>query len=242
LTSQSSLINSKLNLLCMSNGTMHGGTFLAHGHAWLADLFAAARQVMFIPFAGSDHCAYTEEARIALDPLGLAVIPAYGAGYLDAAKSCDGFVIGGGNSFRLLKALQDTGLFDLIRDRVQGGTPYAGASAGAIVTGPTIMTTNDMPIVVPRTLEAFGFLPFQLNAHYFDPDPNSTFMGETRAARLAEYHEEQDLAVLGLREGAALRVKAGQIDLIGHNGAKAFIKGQVPFEVGQDIGAMIEAP
>lgn len=221
----------QLKILAMSNGTMHGMTFFEHGLDWIKSLVPNAKKAVFIPFAAHDHSAYTAEARTALEPLGIAteIISE------EALEACDLVVTGGGNSFRLLDRLQRSGLFEKVRGAVNAGLPYAGASAGAIITGQTIMTTNDMPIVAPRSLDAYAFLPFQINAHYFDPDETSTHMGETRAERIAEYHEEQSHPVVGLREGSALYVSNGQLQLLGAPGAKIFLKGQTPFETSGDI-------
>src|SRR5437016_3392642 len=81
-------------------------------------------------------------------------------------------------------------LLGSIRDRVRGGLPYLGSSAGSMIACPTIRTTNDMPIVQPPSFDSHGLVPFQLNCHYLDPDPSSTHMGETREVRIGEFHEE----------------------------------------------------
>jgi dipeptidase E len=108
--------------------------------------------------------------------------------------------------------------------------PYAGASAGANLACPTIKTTNDMPIVQPPSFDALGLVPFQINPHYLDPDPGSTHMGETRETRIREFHEENATPVVGLREGAMLRVEDGGVWLKGVAGARVFRRGQDPVE------------
>ncbi len=101
-------------------------------------------------------------------------------------------------------------------------------SAGSNLSAPTIRTTNDMPIVQPEGFDALGLLPFQLNAHYVDPEPGSTHMGETRAQRIAEFLEENEVPVLGLREGAWLRRRDGELRLGGVAGAVLFRRGVEP--------------
>jgi dipeptidase E len=108
---------------------------------------------------------------------------------------------------------------------------YAGASAGSNVAAPTIKTTNDMPIVEPPSLRSLGLVSFQINPHYLDPDPGSRHMGETRETRIREFHEEDDTPVIGLREGAMLRVEGESVDLRGQAGARLFRRGQEPLEV-----------
>jgi len=109
--------------------------------------------------------------------------------------------LGGGNTFRLLHALQSLRLIEPIRDAVLARAGYMGASAGTNMACPTLRTTNDMPIVEPESFQALGLIPFQINPHYLDPDPASTHMGETREERLLEFLEENDVPVLGCARG-----------------------------------------
>src|SRR5205085_2572735 len=135
------------------------------------------------------------------------------------------------NTFRLLASLQAHDLVAAIRACVAGGMPYVGSSAGTNVACPTIRTTNDMPIVEPRTLDALALVPFQVNPHYLDADPRSTHMGETREQRLREFHEENDTPVLALREGAMVRVEGTRVTLLGTSGARLFRRGREPDEL-----------
>jgi dipeptidase E len=161
---------------------------------------------------------------LALDSLHEAPDPA------TAVAKAEAIFTGGGNTFRLLDAVQRLGLVDRIRARVAEGMPYTGASAGTNLACPTIRTTNDMPIVEPASLAALGLVPFQINPHYLDPEPGSTHMGETREQRLLQYHEENALPVVGLREGAMLRVDGDRVTLLGLKGARIFRRGMDPVE------------
>ncbi|HTL97934.1 MAG TPA: dipeptidase PepE, partial [Holophagaceae bacterium] len=147
-----------------------------------------------------------------------------------------------GNTFRLLDTLLRFDLMEAIRTQARGGMPYTGASAGTNLACPTIRTTNDMPIVEPPSLAALGLVPFQINAHYLDPDPASTHKGETREERLMQYHEENALPVVGLREGAMLRVDGDCMSLLGLKGARIFRRGMEPVEAapGAELGALLE--
>ena len=108
--------------------------------------------------------------------------------------------------------------------------PYVGSSAGAIVAGPSLGTTKDMPIVEPPSFSALSLVPFQISPHYLDPDPASTHMGETQEERIGQFLEEHDRPVVGLREGAMLRVDGGDVTLTGVAGARIFRRGAAPAE------------
>jgi dipeptidase E len=108
--------------------------------------------------------------------------------------------------------------------------PYLGSSAGSVIAAPTLKTTNDMPIVQPRGFDSLGLVPFQINAHYFDADPASTHMGETREERLLQYLEENETPVVGLREGAWIRVEGAAARVEGGAGARIFRRGADPVE------------
>jgi dipeptidase E len=118
--------------------------------------------------------------------------------------------------------------------------PYLGASAGANVACPTIKTTNDMPIVEVASLAALGLIPFQINPHYVEPDPESTHMGETRDDRIHEFHEENDVPVLGLREGSWLHVRDDRAVLGGVTRGRVFERGREPYDIepGADLSAL----
>src|SRR2546423_13282306 len=150
---------------------------------------------------------------------------------VEQLAGADAIFVGGGNTFRLLKKLYELNYFNAIRERVRAGMPYVGSSAGSMVSCPTIRTTNDMPIVECPTLNSFGFIDFQLNCHYLDPDPGSTHKGETREERLREFHEENATPVLGLREGTMLLVQDDTAKLVGLKPARIFRRGEAPFEI-----------
>jgi dipeptidase E len=161
-----------------------------------------------------------------------------------AIDRTDAIFIGGGNTFRLLKALQDLDLLQPIRRKVRSGTPYIGSSAGSNVAGPTIKTTKDMPIVQPRSFNSLGLVPFQISPHFQDPDPNSTHMGETQEDRILQFLEENETPVVGMREGAWLLCEKNAVTLKGETGARIFRPGETPVEAkpGDNIADLVGGP
>ncbi len=218
-------------LLLISNSTLHGGGYLEHAAAEVSDFLRGVSRVLFIPYALQDMDGYAAKARARFESLGHGLDSIHqAANPQQAVEQAEALFIGGGNTFRLLKSLYDFRLVELIRKRVETGMPYIGSSAGSNLAAPTIRTTNDMPIVQPPSFEALGLVSFQINPHYLDPDPRSTHMGETREERILQFLEENDTPVVGLREGAMLRIEDGKLLLKGSTGARVFRNGMPPIE------------
>jgi dipeptidase E len=219
-------------VLLISNSTLYGSSYLDHAESEIRDFLGNVKRVLFVPYALYDHDAYAASACDRMQKMGYELTSIHtAADPKQAVNDAEAIFIGGGNTFRLLQALYDLDLLELIRRRVADGMPYVGSSAGAVVAGPTIKTTNDMPIVQPPSFAALGLVSFQINAHYLDPDPNSTHKGETREERLLQFLEENDTPVVGLREGAMVRGEQGSMILKGSSGARIFRKGETPLEV-----------
>jgi dipeptidase E len=219
-------------LLLISNSTLYGGGYLDHAEKEIRNFFGAVRRILFIPFAQRNQDAYAAQARQRLAAMGYEMDSAHEASDpKQAASAAEAVFVGGGNTFRLLKGLYDFELLPPVRRRVAGGMPYLGSSAGSIVACPTLKTTKDMPVVQPPSFDALGLVDFQISPHYLDPDPSSTHMGETQEERINQYLEENHAPVVGLREGAMLRVEQGAIVLKGITAARIFRRGQTPVEV-----------
>ena len=236
------MAEAKVRLLLLSNSTTWGGTYLGHARAPILGLFAQVKRIAFVPFALADQAGYHGRARAHFATLGIEVDRVVeGAAGRTLVESADGVFVGGGNTFRLLDRLQRSSLLEPIRARVLEGMPYLGSSAGTGIAAPTIMTTNDMPIVRPATFDALGLVPFQLNCHYLDPERGSQHMGETRETRIREFHEEHATPVVGLREGSWLEVEgtggAQVARLGGPHHARLFVRGAEPRELppGTDV-------
>lgn len=234
-----------MRILLISNSTVHGRGYLDHAEEELRKFLGHSKTVLFFPFALYDRDDYAARATARFAEMGYTMTSAHSTGDpIRAVAETDAIFIGGGNTFRLLKALQDLDLIESIRRRVREGAPYIGSSAGSNVAGPTIKTTNDMPIVQPRSFEALGLVPFQLNPHFQDPVPKSTHMGETREERIMQFLEENETPVLGLREGAWVWVENGSVKLGGTRGARIFRRGETPVEktTGEEISSLVGAP
>jgi dipeptidase E len=219
-------------LVLISTSAVFGTRYLEHAYPELRDALGGAGRVLFFPHALQDRDGYAAKARAAFEEMGYALDSLHEA--FDprrAIENAEAIFCGGGNTFRLLKALQELEVLPLVRRRVAEGMVYSGASAGSNLACPTIRTTNDMPIVEPVSLDALDLVAFQINPHYLDPAPGSTHMGETRETRIREFHEENATPVVGLREGAILRVEGESILLKGLAGARIFRRGEEPVEV-----------
>ncbi|HET7295116.1 MAG TPA: dipeptidase PepE [Vicinamibacteria bacterium] len=217
-------------LLLLSNSTNHGAGYLDHAQDAVREFFGKARRLAFVPFALKDRASYAAKAAARFEAWGfeLGAITADAAGR-EALLAAEGVFVGGGNTFRLLRTLQWSGLLEALGERARGGVPYMGASAGTNLACPTIRTTNDMPIVEPDGFEALGLVPFQINPHYLDADPASRHMGETREERIREFLEENECVVVGLREGTWLRVEGASCRLEGGS-ARIFRRDAAPEE------------
>ena len=216
-------------VLLISNSTLYGSGYLDHAATEILDFLGNVKRVLFVPYALYDRDAYASQAQKRFEKMGFDLSSIHKASDpKQAIDDAEALFIGGGNTFRLLKALYDFDLIERIRMRVAAGMPYVGSSAGSNVAGPTIKTTKDMPIVQPPSFDALGLVPFQISPHFLDPDPNSTHMGETQEDRILQF---LDTTVAGLREGAMVRVENGTTILKGSSGARIFRKGMEPVEV-----------
>src|SRR5215468_5907003 len=232
-------------ILLVSNSTVYGRGYLDHVEQQIKSFLGNARKVLFFPFALFERDSYAAKAKARFAAMGYAVEAAHTVSDPHKAiEQTDAIFIGGGNTFRLLKALQDLDLLDPIRRKVKGGAPYIGSSAGSNVAGPTIKTTKDMPIVQPRSFDSLGLVPFQISPHFQDPDPSSKHMGETQEERISQFLEENQTPVVGIREGAWLVCENGAITLRGEAGARIFRRGEAPVEAkpGDNIVDLVGGP
>ena len=222
-------------LIIASTSTIHGSSYLEYLLPSLTSFFNGVSTLLFIPYArpgGISFNEYTKQAAQVFNKIGIDVkgIHEFRNSSI-AVKNAEAIFTGGGNTFELVNQLHKHNLFSILSDVINDGTPYLGTSAGSNICGITMMNTNDMPIVYPPSFLTLGIIPFNINAHYLDPDKSSTHMGETRETRIKEYHIYNDTSVLGLREGSWLEVNDSEIILKGTHSARWFEKNKLPREI-----------
>jgi dipeptidase E len=229
------------NIIIASTSTVHGSDYLEYLLPELKIHFANCKTILFIPYArpsGISHEQYTAKAALAFAKINIAV---QGIHEFDdaasAVESAEGIFTGGGNTFVLVAQLYKNNIMNALEASIKKGTPYLGTSAGSVICGLTMQTTNDMPIVYPPSFKTLGILPFDLNAHFLDADLQSKHMGETRDTRIKEFHAYNTIPVLGLREGSWLKVDGDQIIVKGEFSARLFKQNQIAEELktGTDI-------
>ncbi|GEQ87096.1 dipeptidase E [Patiriisocius marinistellae] len=222
------------NLIVASTSTIYGSGYLEYLEEVLVKHFKNTNEILFIPFArpsGISHDTYTEKAATFFHKINKKLVGIHTfENPIEAIKNAKGIFTGGGNTFLLVKKMHDLKLMAPLREMLLEGTPYLGTSAGSNLCGVTMQNTNDMPIVYPPSFKTLGVIPFNINAHFLDPSPTK-HMGETRETRIKEYHTQNTVPVVGLREGSWLEVKGENITLKGHLSARVFEQAKEAYEV-----------
>ena len=227
-----------MRLLLISNSTMAGEAYLDYPKYEIKEFLGdKPLTALFIPYAAVTFSfdLYEEKVTERFAELGFQLKSIH---HFDdpvqAVRDAQVIVVGGGNTWQLVRMMHDHQLMEVIREKVANGTPYVGWSAGANVACPTLSTTNDMPIIDPKGFDTIGLVPFQINPHYMDANPEG-HGGETREQRIEEFLEiNSTLFVVGLREGTMLRVEGEQMRMIGNRTARIFLKGNTPLELSSD--------
>lgn len=224
-----------MKAILASTSTLHNQDYLEYLIPYLNELFKNIDEVLFIPYArpgGISHEEYTSKASEAFSKAGIKV---KGINEFEdpvkAIQEAKGIFTGGGNTFLLVSELYRNKVMNELKEAVKNGTPYLGTSAGTNIGGLSMQTTNDMPIVYPPSFQTLGLVPFNINPHYLDPDPNSEHKGETRETRIREFHGLNSQPVIGIREGSWLELKDNKVTLKGDLQARVFKKDKLPFEI-----------
>lgn len=223
------------NLLLASTSTLHGSDYLEYLLPELKLHFENCKTILFIPYArpsGISYEEYTQKTALAFAKINIAIkgIHEFENTAL-AIQNAEGIFTGGGNTFLLVSQLYRNKIMTVLKETLEKGTPYLGTSAGSNISGLSMQTTNDMPIIYPPSFQTLGLIPFNLNVHFLDSDSQSTHMGESRETRINEFHKFNNTPVLGLKEGSWLEVKKGKITLKGNLAAKLFLKNKNPIKI-----------
>lgn len=224
-----------MNIILASTSTLFGGSYLEYLKSEIQNLFRETDEIIFVPFArpgGISHEEYTEKAREFFTQIN---IKAKGLhefeDKIEAVNNAKGIFTGGGNTFLLVKTLHEENLMEVLKQNVENGTPYLGCSAGSNIGGLNMKTTNDMPIVYPPSFECMGLVPFNVNPHYLDPNPDLKHNGETRETRIKEFLTQNNTKVVGLREGNWIRKIGQKITVEGKELTRIFEKNKEPYEI-----------
>ncbi|BFO68319.1 dipeptidase PepE [Chryseobacterium sp. KCF3-3] len=224
-----------MNIILASTSTLFGGEYLEYLREELIQLYKGIDEIVFIPFArpgGISHDDYTAKARSFFETIHIKVKGLHEfEDKKEAIHQAKGFFTGGGNTFLLVKTLHEEGLMSVLKENVYEGKAYLGCSAGSNIGGQNMKTTNDMPIVYPPSFDCMGLVPFNINPHYLDPNPDLKHNGETRETRIQEFLTQNDIKVVGLREGNWIRRTGESITVEGSELTRIFEKGKEPYEI-----------
>lgn len=225
-------------MIIASTSTVYGSDYLTYLFPELRIFFSEVKTVLFIPYARPSGISYDEYTNIVKNAFAKISKKVVGIHEFDhpkkAIQQAEAIFIGGGNTFELVNQLYKNDVLSILKTAIDNGIPYLGTSAGSNICGVNMMNTNDMPIVYPPSFVTLGCLPFNINAHYMDPLPNSTHMGETRETRIKEFHVFNDTPVLGMREGSWLYVQGNSIKLKGNFSARWFEPNKIAEEIESD--------
>ena len=242
-----------MKLLLISNSTNYGEEYLGWPRPDIKNFLSSTdvKRILFIPYAGvglstesleKSYDVYEAKVNSVFQELGYEIYSIHKENDpVKAVKDAEAIAVGGGNTFHLVYMLHKNKIVDAIREKALSGTPYMGWSAGSNVACPTLMTTNDMPIIEPESFNCFNLIPFQINPHYLDANPEG-HGGETRQQRIEEFLVvNKEVTVVGLREATSLLFEGGSIELIGKRPLRIFNFGKEPVEIapGEDISFLL---
>lgn len=235
-----------MQLLLLSNSTNAGEEYLGWPREIIRQFIEKnkIKSCLFVPYAGVTFSwdEYTTRVRAVFSIWGCMLESVHNmADPVQSINNAECIVVGGGNTFRLVQMMHETGIMAAISEKALAGTPFIGWSAGSNVACPTLCTTNDMPIIQPSSFKTLNLIPFQINPHYLDANPEG-HGGETREQRINEFQAlNTEVVVVGLREATALHVDGNKLNLLGNRPMRLFISGEEPVEYqsGDDINFLV---
>lgn len=223
------------NFILASTSTLFGEEYLMYLKPEIIKLFKGIDELIFIPFArpsGLSHQDYTKKAAAFFATIDIKVRGLHEfEDKIGAVNNAKAYFTGGGNTFLLVKTLHELNLMQPLKQSVERGKPYLGCSAGSNIGGVNMRTSNDMPIVYPPSFDCMGLIPFNINAHYLDPHVGLKHNGETRETRIMEFLTQNDVKVVGLREGNWIRKVRGKTTVEGSELTRIFEKNRTPYEI-----------
>jgi dipeptidase E len=232
-------------LLLLSNSTLPGTPFFTWPKPWVKKFLGEKPlRVAFVPFAAVTLSMddYEKIVKAAFEEMGYELVSLHTATDKQSTlREADAIVVGGGNTFALLSRMYKENILTAVREKVLNGTPYVGWSAGANLACPTLMTTNDMPVVQPPSFESLNLVPFQINPHYHELKFEGQG-GETRKERLQEFVSmNPKRKVVGLPEGMLLQRDGAKLTLQGEGVAKLyeFDKPVLELKSGSDLSHLL---
>lgn len=224
-----------MKLLLLSNSTNQGEEYLGWPREILGQFIREnnIKTCLFVPYAGVtvNWDEYVNRVQGVFNQWDCAVGSIHTANdSIQSVLDAECIVVGGGNTFRLVQMMHETGIMAPVREKVLAGTPFIGWSAGSNVACPTLRTTNDMPIIQPASFDTLNLIPFQINPHYLDANPEG-HGGETREQRINEFQAlNPEMVVIGLREATALQITDNHLYLLGNRPMRLFRAGKEPVE------------
>ncbi len=208
------------NALLISASSYQDTGYLRHCKNWVKDFLGESgkEEILFIPYAGvrRSNDEYEQKVIDRLKNKNIKSIHHY-EDKISAIKNANSIAVGGGNTFMLLYTLYKLNLIEPIKEAVANGAKYFGWSAGANIAGKTMMTTNDMPIIMPKSFDSLNIFPYQINPHFIS-GKLAGHNGESREERLEEFLiANPKETIYALPEGTALLIADNEAQVIGHS-------------------------
>ncbi len=112
----------------------------------------------------------------------------------------------GGNTFLLNPRLHTSQLFPYLRKKLEGGLPLIGVSAGAVLCGPNILTSNDLNMLPTPHYDGLNLTPFNVNMHYTDEARRDNWLIDYQA-----FHENP---IILMEDGAYITIQGKKTNLV----------------------------
>lgn len=134
--------------------------------------------------------------------------------WLPRIEVADVLFFSGGNSFHLMRWLNESGLAELLPELLKKRV-WAGISAGSMVTNPTLaLSSKDKKIYYEEKFgynseKALGFVDFYTRPHFNSPD-----FPQARKDYLEEVAKDIPDTIYALDDNSAVKVIDGKIEIV----------------------------